>query len=112
MLPTLDKEMQDAVAELPEQFRVAQAAVETDEVQNALQVLAKYNLGACMPHMHRKRGEFIDLPSGTVGVENTTDFMSADEALDAGALPVAWRWRSGGVEATGSCHVRERKCDG
>lgn len=112
MLSALDKDLQDAVEELPEQFRVAQAAVETEEVQDALKLLAKYNLGVCMPHMHRQRGEFIDLPSGTVGVEDRTDFMSTEESLGVGALPVAWRWRDGSVEATGSCHVRERKCDG
>lgn len=98
--------------EFPESLQVAQRAIESDEVRDIMKKLAKYNLGVCMPHMHVRGGDFVDLPSGTVAVEDRTDFLPAAESTEQGALPVAWRWHNGQVEATGSCHVQQRKCDG
>ena len=98
--------------EFPGSLQVAQQAIESDEVRDIMKKLAKYNLGVCMPHMHVRGGSFVDLPSGTVAVEDRPMFLPVAESTEQGALPVAWRWHNEQVEAVGSCFVLRQKCDG
>ena len=97
--------------DLPEEMRVAQRAIESPEVREIIRRLAVYNLGVVMPHMHVRQGTFVPMPSGTVALENKTDFVPESESAAQYALPVAWRWADGDVEVVGSCHVNKRKCD-
>ena len=79
---------------LPNELQVAQNAIETQEVQDIIKALAKYNLGVCMPHLHNARVGFDVLPNDIISVEENliTSFVSRSEAeADTHRLPTAWR---------------------
>src|SRR5437773_12191800 len=90
---------------LPEELQIAQKAIETEEVQGIHKVLAKYNLGVCMPHMHTDGGGFTVLPPTMVQVENglKVSFAARNEVEEAMMVLVAWRWEQNGVTNTGLC---------
>ena len=48
----------------------AMQAIELPEVRDMLRRLAEYNLGICIPHMHRPDLDFDVLPPDTVQVED------------------------------------------
>ncbi len=90
-----DVSMETPLDRLPEELRIAQEAIETDEVQEMVRRLAKYNLGVYMPHLHETGEGFYPLPSEMIAVEENmiTRFISRKEAAnDPHRLPVAWRW--------------------
>lgn len=99
-------------AELPDSMRTAQRAVQTDEVQEIIERLAKYNLGVCMPHMHPAGGGFAELPGDVISLEQKSSFIPLAEADPVNTLAVAWHWKDGAVTTAASCHVLQRKCDG
>lgn len=111
-LNLLSPEVREAAErELPPSMLEAQNAIETPEVQEIIEQLAKYNLGVCMPHMHVS-GDFQVQPATIVQVEAKSEFLSAEQVAELGTLPVSWRWHEGQVIVCGSCHVNQRKCDG
>lgn len=95
--------------ELPEGLRMAQAAIETPEVQYMMQQLAKFNLGVCMPHMHTNEVQFAELPHDMVQEENdlTVSFEAESEEYPKGTIPVAWRWQDGKVKTSARCKYCE-----
>jgi hypothetical protein len=97
--------------ELPASMLEAQRSIATPEVQGLIRELAKHNLGVCMPHMH-VTGDFREQPADIIQVEARSDFLPADEVAALGTLPVAWRWHDDQVIVSGSCHIRQVKCDG
>lgn len=111
MLSSLSEDVREAAErELPPSMLEAQRAIETPEVQKIIQKLAQYNLGVCMPHMHK--GDFREQPTNIVQVEVKSEFISTDDFTELRTLPVAWRWHDNQVIVSGSCHILTRKCDG
>ena len=96
--------------ELPESMRIAQGAVKTQEVQEIMKQLAKYNLGVCMPHMHVREGEFAELPADIISLEQKSAFIPTSDADPVNTLPVAWRWQNNAVIIAGSCHIIRKRC--
>lgn len=94
----------------------AMQAIELPEVRDMLRRLAEYNLGVCIPHMHRTDLDFDMLPSDTVQVEedgHVSWLARVDLDPDRGSIPVAWRWTSNGavndVECIQTCSPNEKK---
>lgn len=94
---------------LPESLQIAQKAIETEEVQEIIKKLAKYNLAVAMPHMHTE-GSFVELPLDQMQVERklVTSFVPANEVDPSSMIPVVWRWVNGVAVSASSCHY----CDG
>lgn len=97
---------------LPEELRVAQAAIRLPAVQEMLRRLAAHNLGICMPHMHDERtGAFLPLPDSLRQVESGLEvtFASAEDIEDRAEhyIPTGWRWRDGENPASpmAYCHT-------
>jgi len=112
MFSALPEDVRVAAArELPPSMLDAQRAIATPEVRRLIEELGRYNLGVCMPHMHVS-GDFREQPADIVQVEERSQFLAADEVAELGTLPVSWRWHDGQVIVSGSCHVRQTKCDG
>src|SRR5205085_6123033 len=96
---------------LPHEMQIAQRALETLEVQEMLQKLAKYNLGICMPHMHDETtGQFQVMPSGLTQVEDglRVSFRPTEEVEnnDERYVPVGWFWHSDGTLGRMACTAR------
>jgi hypothetical protein len=86
-------------------IRAKLKTLENDEVKEAARILAKYDLGICLPHTHDPNsGAILPLPSGIVACERDlrVSFESA-ECLSETVLPVAWRWTVNGLEPCASC---------
>lgn len=96
--------------ELPESMQIAQKAIRTKEVQDIIKKLADYNLGVTMPHMHHVEGEFSELPTGMISLEQKSDFILEKDADPVNTLPVSWRWKDGKVVTAGSCHILRIRC--
>jgi hypothetical protein len=89
---------------MTEKIRLAQAAVSTQEIEEISKVLAKYNLGICVPHMHTEAGEeLVSLPPGVVALERKLQVSFVDPAIAGDTEPVAWRWNGTRLEVCGSC---------
>jgi hypothetical protein len=90
---------------LPESLQVAQKAIDTEEVQEIIKQLAKYNLGVCMPHMHTHNNGFVELPKDMIQVERqlVTSFVHSSEVDDKTMIPVVWRYIDGVVVSASSC---------
>ena len=98
------------MAELPQSMRIAQQAIQTQEIKDIIKRLAEFNLGICMPHMHLQEGEFSELPSDMLSLEVKSDFIFIKDTDKENTLPVAWRWHNGQVITAGSCHIRHTRC--
>jgi hypothetical protein len=86
-------------------MRTTSSALENDEVKEAARILAKYDLGICLPHIHdQSSGTILPLPAGIVACERDlrVSFESV-ECLSETMLPVAWRWTANGLEPCASC---------
>ena len=95
---------------LPPVLRVAQAAMQSAEVQEMLRRLSTHGLGICMPHMHDDNtGEFQPLARQLVQVEAglAVSFQAAAGiATQADRyLPVAWVWRDGMSMPSAVCEM-------
>lgn len=86
-------------------LKIAQEAINNEEVQEAARTLAKYNLGIFVPHMHDEQtGEILPLPAAVISCERDlkiTFLRTAD--IDTGMEPVAWRWNGSDIEVCASC---------
>ncbi len=84
---------------LPESLQLAQKAIDTEEVQEIIKQLAKYNLGVCRPHMHTNNNGFVELPKDMIQVERqlVTSFVHSSEVDDKTMIPVVWRYIDGVV---------------
>ena len=94
---------------LPESLQIAQKAIETEEVQEIIKQLAKYNLGVCMPHMHTENNGFVELPKDMIQVEQqlVTSFVHSSEVDRETMIPVVWRYIDGVVVSASSCRMCE-----
>jgi hypothetical protein len=94
---------------LPESLQLAQKAIDTEEVQEIIKQLAKYNLGVCMPHMHTNNNGFVELPKDMIQVERqlVTSFVHSSEVDDKTMIPVVWRYIDGVVVSASSCRMCE-----
>ncbi len=96
------------------EVRQALEAIELPEVRKMIKELAKYNLGVCVPHIHRPEVDFDTLPDDTVQVETNcrVDWVRRSE-LDTNSIPVAWRWASDStvsdVECIQTCTPDEKR---
>jgi hypothetical protein len=83
----------------------AHEAVLKGEIEEVSRVLAKYNLGICVPHMHDETGEIVPLPVGVVSCERNLRVSFEESALvEAQNMEsVAWRWNGVSLETCGSC---------
>ena len=84
----------------------ALAAIQLPEVRNLMRELSKYNLGVCVPHIHRPDIDFDALPIDTVQVEEDCKVRwinRADLESTSGYVPVAWRWTERGAIADVEC---------
>lgn len=75
------------------------------EVQEAAKILAKYNLGIFIPHMHNQEtGEILALPEGVISAERDLKikFVKID-ALESDMIPIGWRWNGIALEVCASC---------
>jgi hypothetical protein len=94
----LSMEMQNAIQSL-----------DTLEVKELVQKLAKYNLGIALPHIHNNENVEI-LPTGKIQYENNLNvsFLSQSEFEEnnKNGYPVGWRWNESkkSVEAYAWCH--------
>lgn len=95
---------------LPTSLLAAQAAVETQEVQEIIKRLADFNLAVFMPHMHVDNGSgeadvIVEMPSHIVQVEeNLVNKFVPRVGLDtSGLLPVAWRYADGVIVCSNRC---------
>jgi hypothetical protein len=91
-------------------LRTAQAAMQSEEVQEMLRRLSAHGLGICMPHMHDENtGEFQLLSDELMQVEAGLEVSfqtRAEITRQAGRfLPVAWIWRDGMAMASGVCEM-------
>src|ERR1044071_8928241 len=86
-------------------IKAAQEAVELEEVQQAARVLAKYNLGICVPHIHDQRtGALSPLPTDLVACERDLKISFAHVSETANtAIAVAWRWNRSELEVCANC---------
>lgn len=96
--------------QFPEAFRIAQDAVETEEVKQIIKRLADFNLGVFMPHMHvpgpdGNLDRLAEMPSGTVQVERdlVNTFVPASAATDPGLIAVGWRYKDGAIVCSNRC---------
>jgi hypothetical protein len=80
-------------------------AVNNKEVQEAAQILAKYNLGICVPHMHdEETGSIIPLPPGIITCERNLKVSFEEMAKTTElSVPVAWKWNGTDIEICYSC---------
>ncbi len=95
---------------LPPALRIAQAAMQSAEVQEMLRRLSAHGLGICMPHMHDENtGEFQPLPDRLMQVEACLEVSfqpTAEITKQAGRfLPVAWVWRDGMSMPSAVCEM-------
>ena len=95
---------------LPQELRIAQAAIHLPEVQEMLRRLSKYKLGIFMPHMHDEQtGEFQSLPDSVMQVESGLEvsFRPAEEIANQTDrfLPVGWCWRADGSTPVAVCEM-------
>jgi hypothetical protein len=95
---------------LPPGLRAAQAAMQSQEVQEMLRRLSAHGLGICMPHMHDENtGEFQLLPDELMQVETGLEVsfqVTAEIVLQAGRfMPVAWVWRDGMSMPSAVCEM-------
>lgn len=91
---------------MPPELALAQESIHLPEVLSAMRLLAKYNLGVFMPHMHDPRtGEFQVLPSDVVTYENglKVSFESMSKLSEDNVIPVAWIWSEGGPGTVAGC---------
>jgi len=59
--------------------------------------LSSYGLGIFVPHSHDRSGSIIELPQGTVAMEQRLQVsFTRAETLPLSSVPVGWRWN--GVE--------------
>lgn len=96
---------EEMLNDLPEGLQTAQKAIETEEVQEIIKQLAKYNLGVCMPHMHTEGNGFVELPKDMMQIEQklVTSFVPASEVNPETMIPVVWRHVDGLVVSASSC---------
>jgi hypothetical protein len=90
---------------MKEFIRETQRALESEEVQQAARVLAKHNLGICIPHIHdQETGALLPLPPGIVACERDlkVSFESVTD-IEETLTPVAWRWNTTAIEVCASC---------
>ena len=88
------------------EIQKAREAIGLPEVQEIMRKLSKYNLGVCIPHMHGAETDFEALPDDTVQIEEDCRVRWVRRsALNAmpGSVPVAWRWRSNGIQSAAEC---------
>lgn len=86
-------------------IKSVQEALSNDDVREAAQTLAKYDLGICIPHMHdAQTGELILLPPRVVSSEKDliVSFVKVSEVRGP-MVPVAWRWDGTDLEVCASC---------
>ena len=95
--------------DLPQGLQLAQKAIETEEVQEIIKQLAKYNLGVCMPHMHTEGNGFAELPKDMMQIEQKlrTSFVPVAEVNPETMIPVVWRHVDGLTVSASSCHTCE-----
>jgi hypothetical protein len=87
-------------------IRSAREALSTREIEEVSRVLAKYNLGICVPHMHDEdTGEIVTLPPGIISCERNLKVSFEDSATVKAhsTEPVAWRWNGCTLEVCASC---------
>jgi hypothetical protein len=82
----------------------AQEAVQKPEVQALIRELAKYGLGAFMPHTHTPEG-FAPLPQDIVQLEGDlkVSFVPRNDDRLVGAAPVGWVWDETGARVAAAC---------
>ena len=91
---------------LPDALKKAQNAIQNPEIQDAMKLLAKYNLGVFMPHKHNEEnGDFEILPQNIVQCEDDlqVSFLSRNDAEKLNTIPVGWMWQGEGVSASAVC---------
>ena len=82
------------------------ASIELPEVKEIMKRLAEFNLGVCVPHMHRPDLDFASLPSDVVQVEENlrVRWVMRDTLTSLpNSVPVAWRWIDNGVTSAAEC---------
>ena len=82
------------------------ASLELQEVQDIMKRLAEFNLGVCVPHMHRADLDFATLPSDLVQVEENLQvrWVTRDTLASLpNSVQVAWRWVDNGVSSAAEC---------
>ena len=91
---------------LPESLKIAQKAIDTEEVQEMIEQLAKYNLGVCMPHMYTDNKRLVELPKDMIQQERqlVTSFVHSSEVDDKTKITVAWRYIDGEVVSAAECN--------
>ena len=100
----------EAALSLPQELRMAQAAMHLPDVQDMLRRLSSYNLGVFMPHMHDEQtGEFQPLPDDLMQVESGLE-VSFPTAADIANrqdrfLSVGWFWRAGAPATVTACEM-------
>ena len=79
--------------------------LEIPEVQDAIRILSRYNLGAVRVHMHDDAGAIVPLKDGLVQLENElkVSFVPEDSGELADAEPVAWAWKNGNIKTVAYC---------
>lgn len=88
------------------EIKQAWAAIDLPDVREMMRKLSAYNLGICIPHMHREDVDFGKLPADTVQVEEDCHVRwVARTELDSmpNSVPVAWRWMDDGIVADAEC---------
>ena len=84
----------------------ARASIDLPEVREMMKRLSAYNLGVCIPHMHRPDMDFAALPADTVQVEENgyvTWVRRSEMSARRASVPVAWRWAGSAVVADIEC---------
>lgn len=88
------------------EIALAMQAVDLPEVKDMMRRLAAFNLGVCIPHMHRPDLDFDVLPEDTVQIEEDCRVRwvaRSDHELNGGSIPVAWRWSDNGAVPAVKC---------
>lgn len=81
-------------------------SINLPEVQEVMKVLARYNLGVCIPHMHSTDTDFAALPGDTVQIEENcrVRWVKRSQLENMkGSVPVAWRWLEDGSQSAAEC---------
>jgi hypothetical protein len=92
--------------EMAPEIQEALMAIEKPEVRELMRELSKYNLGVCVPHMHRPDLDFDVLPIDTVQVEEDCRVRWISRASMEPSndyIPIAWRWTERGAIADVEC---------
>lgn len=75
-----------------------------ERISAIVKELSSYGMGIFFPHAHDERGTIVELPFGTVSLEQNlcVSFVEANKSPSA-SVPVGWRWNGSNIDVCAMC---------